>query len=86
LVKSKIATDPKVMSIMITNAFGYTDLQVEEITYDDRKNICANYLWDNLVTLQNYINNNFATWNTSSFTINSSVSADSLDLGSIVAQ
>jgi len=74
------------MSIMITNAFGYTDLQVEEITYDDRKNICANYLWDNLVTLQNYINNNFATWNTSSFTINSSVSADSLDLGSIVAQ
>ena len=71
---------------MITNAFGYTDLQVEEITYDDRKNICANYLWDNLVTLQNYINNNFATWNTSSFTINSSVSADSLDLGSIVAQ
>jgi hypothetical protein len=85
LVKSKIATDPKVMSIMLTNAFGYTELQVEEIAYDDRKDLCARYLWDNLLTLQRYINNNFATWNTPTFTINPSVSADTLNLGSILA-
>lgn len=85
LVKSKIATDPKVMSVMLTNAFGYTELQVEEIAYDNRRDLCATYLWDNLLTLQKYITSNFATWNTPTFTVNASVSADTFNLGAITA-
>jgi hypothetical protein len=80
LVNSKVATDPKVISIILTNAFGYTDLQVEEITLDGRKQLCADYLWSNLSTLQGYVNSNYATWNTTTYTVNSSVSADNLPI------
>lgn len=86
LVNSKIATDPKVMSIILTNAFGYTDLQVEEIAFNNRKEICAEYLWSNLLTLQKYINSNYDTWNTTTYTVNTAVSADSLPAGQILTQ
>lgn len=86
LVDSKIATDPKVMSIILTNAFGYTDLQVEEIAFDTRKQSCADYLWSNLSVLQTYINSNYATWNTTTYTVNTAVSADDLPIGQVLAQ
>lgn len=78
LVDGKIATDPKVMSIILTNSLGYTELQVEEIAFNNRKQMCANYLWSNLAALQTYVNSNYSTWNTTTYTVNTAVSADSL--------
>lgn len=84
LVNSKIATDPKVMSIILTNTAGYTNLQVEEIPFNNRKQLCADYLWSNLSTLRTYINSNYTKWNTTTYTVNSSVSADSLPASQVL--
>jgi hypothetical protein len=80
LVNSNVTTDPKVISIILTNGFGYSEIQVAEIAFEERKRLCSDYLWSNLSTLQTYINSNYATWNTTTYTVNSSVSADILPI------
>ena len=85
LVKSTIGTDTIAIPIIMTSALNYSTQQVAETPFQIRLQVCADYLWQNLSTLQSYVKTGYPTWNTTTYTVNSAVSGDSLNIGTIAA-
>ena len=85
LVKSTIGVDTISIPIIMTSALNYTAQQVIETPFQTRLQVCADYLWQNLNTLQTYVKAGYPTWNTTTYTVNSAVSADNLNLGTVTA-
>lgn len=85
LVKSTIGADTIAIPIIMTSALNYTSQQVTETPFQTRLQVCANYLWQNLNTLQTYIKAGYPTWNTTTYTVNSAVSSEILNTGAVTA-
>ena len=85
LVKSTIGVDTISIPIIMTSALNYTSQQVIETPFQTRLQVCADYLWQNLNTLQTYVKAGYPTWNTTTYTVNSAVLADNLNLGTVTA-
>jgi len=85
LATSKLDVNPSTMPTIMMSALNYTELGVQETAFEVRKAICADYLWNNVFRLQQYIKNNVVLWNTTAFTVNSALSADPIDFRAITS-